>query len=65
MNTNNKDKLDKLFDTFKNENLRKRKLKATWTVDAKQDLRSFLSIEAEAELSKLLLEDFKSLKEEN
>lgn len=65
MNTNNKDKLDKLFDTFKNENLRKRKLKATWTVDAQEDLRSFLSIEAEAELSKLLLEGFKSLKEEN
>lgn len=65
MNTNNKDKLDKLFDTFKNENLRKRKLKATWTVDAQEDLRSFLSIEAEAELFKLLLEDFKSLKEEN
>jgi len=62
VNTNDK---DKLFDTFKNENLRKRKLKATWNIDARQDLRSFLSIEAEAELSKLLLEDFKSLKEEN
>ena len=56
---------DKLFNTFKNENLRKRKLKANWSIDARQDLRSFLSIEAEAELSKILLEDFKSLKEQN
>ena len=56
---------DKLFNTFKNENLRKRKLKATWSIDSQQDLRSFLSIEAEVELSKILLEDFKGLREEN
>lgn len=48
---------DKLFDTFKNENLHKRKLKAIWTVDARQDLHSQHNLDVESELTKILAEE--------
>lgn len=60
-----KDK-DLLFDTFKNENLHKRKIKAIWTVDARQDYTANINLDAESELTKILAEElFQKLKEKN